>query len=411
MKNCLINEDYEKDFFLYGGKDSKVFSKKKIYEDLSFGAGSLILGHNNLIQRKCFEKFKNKTTLLTYPNIQAVKFSNLLGKIFKKYPKFVLCSTGSEAITKSLRIAKAITKKKIIVAVTGSWHGSTEKLLFNSINGKNYPMSDGLDDYNKKNLKFIEYNNFKKTKKTLNHYKNRIGCIIIEPIQGCLPDYKFIKYIKYLFNYAKKNRILIIFDEMITGLRVNGNSVQEYLKISPDISIFGKALGGGLPIGVIALSKEILNKIDKKKLNIFYGGTYSGNSFSTTLAYETTKYISKNKKIINDLNKKSKYFQITINNFLKQKKLPAKIYRFQSLLRLVFSDKTINNRAQRDFFEIKNENKINKFKDFLKNKNILYPKNGLIFFSAKTSAKNVNFIIKNFKSGFEYIYKKDVNKI
>ena len=170
-------------------------------------------------------------------------------------------------------------------------------------------------------------------------------------------------------------------------------------------------MGGGLPIGVIALSKEILNKIDKKKLNIFYGGTYSGNSFSTTLAYETTKYISKNKKIINDLNKKSKYFQITINNFLKQKKLPAKIYRFQSLLRLVFSDKTINNRAQRDFFEIKNENKINKFKDFLKNKNILYPKNGLIFFSAKTSAKNVNFIIKNFKSGFEYIYKKDVNKI
>jgi glutamate-1-semialdehyde 2,1-aminomutase len=193
--------------------------------------------------RRHFDKFKNKTTLLTYPNIQAVKFSKLLGKIFKKYPKFVLCSTGSEAITKALRIAKAITNKKIVVAVTGSWHGSAEKLLFNSFNGKNYPLSDGLDDYNLKNLKFIEYNNFEKTEKILNSHKKKISCIIVEPIQGCLPDYKFIKYIKYLYNYAKKNRILIIFDEMITGLRVNRNSVQEYLKILPDISIFGKSFG------------------------------------------------------------------------------------------------------------------------------------------------------------------------
>jgi glutamate-1-semialdehyde aminotransferase len=161
-----------------------------------------------------------------------------------------------------------------------------------------------------------------------------------------------------------------------------------------------------LPLGVIALSKRTLNKIKKRKLNIFYGGTYSGNSFSSLLAYETTKYIIKNKKIINDLNKKSKYFQINMNNFFQEQKIPAKIFRFQSLLRLVFSDKIINNRAQRDYFEIKNINKINKFRDFLKSKGILYPKNGLIFFSAKTSAKNLNFIIKNFKGGLKYIYKK-----
>ena len=95
-----------------------------------------------------------------------------------------------------------------------------------------------------------------------------------------------------------------------------------------------------------------------------------------------------------------------MNNFFQEQKIPAKIFRFQSLLRLVFSDKIINNRAQRDYFEIKNINKINKFRDFLKSKGILYPKNGLIFFSAKTSAKNLNFIIKNFKGGLKYIYKK-----
>lgn len=407
MKSRLINEGYQKDFLLCGGQGSKVFSKTKSYEDLSFAAGSLILGHNNLIQKKCFESFKNKITLLAHPNVQAVQFSNLLGKIFKKYPKFVLCSTGSEAITKALRVVKAITNKKIIVSVTGSWHGSVEKLLFNFNNKETLPLSDGLDNYNKKNLKFIEYNNFKKTKNVLNKYKKKISCIIIEPIQGCLPDYKSIRYVKYLYNYAKKNKILILFDEMITGLRVYGGSVQEYLKILPDISIFGKCFGGGLPIGIIAFSKKTIDKIQKKKLNIFYGGTYSGNSFSSYLAYETTKYVIKNKKIITDLNEKSKYFQININNFLEQKKIPAKVYRFESLLRLVLTDKILKNRFQRDFFEKKNINLITKFKSFLKSQNILYPNNGLIFLSASTSKKSLDYIIKNFKSGLQYIYKRN----
>ena len=99
-------------------------------------------------------------------------------------------------------------------------------------------------NYNSNNLKFIEYNNFYHSKKILNKYKNKINCIIIEPIQGCLPDEISIRYIKFLYDYAKKNKIIIIFDEMITGLRINRTSVQNYLKIVPDISIFGKGFGG-----------------------------------------------------------------------------------------------------------------------------------------------------------------------
>ena len=107
--------------------------------------------------------------------------------------------------------------------MTGSWHGSVDKLLFKEINKKNLPLSDGLSEHDSQNLRFIEYNNIAKSEKILKKYKNKINCIIVEPIQGCLPDKNSIKYIQFLFNYAKKNKILIIFDEMINGLRINGN--------------------------------------------------------------------------------------------------------------------------------------------------------------------------------------------
>tara|TARA_B100001057_G_scaffold501092_1_gene620451 strand:+ start:5412 stop:6632 length:1221 start_codon:yes stop_codon:yes gene_type:complete len=399
MKNHSFNEGYDQKLFLKGGSGSKVFSGNKVYQDLSFGAGSLILGHSNLIQQKCFSLFKkNKISLLAHPNVQANNFSNLLSRIFKEYPKFIFCSTGSEAITKALRITKAISGKNLIISVSGSWHGSVDKLLFKKKNMKNFPLSDGLSELDSKNLKFIEYNNFEKSEKILKNFKKKIGCIIIEPIQGCLPDKNSIKYIKFLFDFAKKNKIMIIFDEMITGLRINGTSLQNYLNLVPDITIFGKGFGGGLPIGIIAISKKIENLISKKRLKIFYGGTYSGNSFSTLLAYETRKYINTNKKkIIKQLNLKSKYFENHVNAFLNLKKIPAKIYRYHSMIRLVFTNFTVKNRTQRDFFEGRNKIKIEKFRSFLETKNILYPKNGLIFLSSQTTKKDINYIIKNFK--------------
>ena len=156
MKNHSLNEGYNQKLFLKGGLGSKVFSRNKVYQDLSFGAGSLILGHSNLIQKKCFNLFrKDKISLLAHPNIQANNFSNLLSKIFKEYPKFIFCSTGSEAITKALRITKAISKKKLIISVTGSWHGSVDKLLFKEKKTKSIPLSDGLSEEDSKNIKFI----------------------------------------------------------------------------------------------------------------------------------------------------------------------------------------------------------------------------------------------------------------
>ena len=187
---------------------------------------------------------------------------------------------------------------------------------------------------------------------------------------------------------------------MITGLRTQGTSLQNYFKIKADISIFGKTFGGGLPLGIICISKKIENKINKQKQKIFFGGTFSGNSFVSYVGLSVFNYIQKNKsKIFNRLDKLSFKFESELNTFFISKKLDLKIYRFGSLMRIIFTNRNINNRIQRDFFEQKKFKDILNFKKFLYENNIYYSSSGLIFFSYSTTEQNVNYIIKVFKEG------------
>tara|TARA_B100001250_G_C19814876_1_gene797789 strand:- start:3512 stop:4744 length:1233 start_codon:yes stop_codon:yes gene_type:complete len=404
MQNKLIlNEGYAKINRLFtSAQGSNIFIKKKKYLDLSFCAGSLLLGHNNKILKKSLKEILNKNiSNLAAPNEQANEYSKILNKVFKYSKRFIYCNSGTEAVTKSLRICGALSKKKLIIAVTGSWHGSVDNLLYSTKNDlKPFPLSDGLNIDNYKKIKFIPYNDIKKSEKIIKKFKNSINCIIIEPIQGCLPTKKAKQYLIFLRKITKKYKINLIFDEMITGLRTEGTSLQSYFKIYPDISVFGKCFGGGLPMGIIGISKKIDDQIKRGNKKIFFGGTFSGNSIATYVGMKTTKFILKNKKsIFSKLEKNSDFFQKELNNFFLDKKIKAKVYRFKSMLRIVYSNKDITNRIQRDFLEKKNIKKIEKLRKFLLKRNIYYPTSGVIFFSTATSKNDIIKLIKSFKIG------------
>ena len=402
-KNLILNEGYVSNKILFdGAKGSKIIAKGKKYIDLSFGAGSLLLGHNSKIYQHAIKNLSKKNiSTLASPNKQAENFSKVISKVFPEYSKFIFCNSGTEAIFKSLRITNAITKKKLIISVTGSWHGSVSELLFAADKKLSpIPLSAGISEENKKNIKFIPYNDITNSKKILKKYRSKISSIIIEPIQGCLPTKNSKKYLKFLYSFSKKNKILLIFDEMITGLRIDGKSVQSYFKIKPDISTFGKCFGGGMPIGIIGITKKIESSIKNKK--IFFGGTYSGNSISSYVGMITTQYILKNKKkIFSDLEKKSSFFENEINKFIEENKIDAFVYRFKSMLRIVFTKEKVKNRSQRDFLELKNFQRINKFRNFLLKNKVYYPSSGVIFMSTSTTNADLKTLIKLFKQGLK----------
>ena len=128
-------------------------------------------------------------------------------------------------------------------------------------------MSDGLPSNEKRNIIFIPYNDIKNSKKILDLNKSKINCIIIEPIQAALPLKNNKNYLKFLENYSK-NKITLIFDEIITAFRINKLSVQNKYKINPDITTLGKICGGGLPIGVIGINKNIEKNLRIKKYSL-----------------------------------------------------------------------------------------------------------------------------------------------
>ena len=407
MSNIILNEGYKDYKILFErGENDKIFFKNKAYIDLSNCTGSLILGHNSNIFKKILKLYlKKKISIFAHPNTHAINFSKNIKKNFPSFSRIIFCNSGAEAVLKSLRISKSLNKKKLTVNVTGSWHGSVDQLLF-------YPnkylkpqkLSDGLSLDDKKKLIYIPYNDIEKSSKILNKFKNDINCIIIEPIQACLPLGNTKNYLKFLENFCNKNNITLIFDELITGIRIRPGSIQKKYNINADITAIGKILGGGLPIGVIGISEKINKIIKKKNIKVFFGGTFSGNSLTSFVGNETLKFLFKNKRLFSNLNKKCFYFQKSLNQFIIKERIKAKVYRFDSILRIVFSKNEIKNRIQRDFFEKKNIPNIAKFRQYLLENNIYYPSNGVIFLSNSTSYKSINYVLIYIKFGLKKFF-------
>ena len=247
----------------------------------------------------------------------------------------------------------------------------------------------------------MPYNDIKKSEKILNKYSKNISCILIEPITASLPIEKSKYYIKFLRNYSTKKKIILIFDEMVTGLRTDQGSVQNKFKILPDITLVGKAIGGGLPISLILINKKIDYEIKKLKKKIFFGGTYSRNNYSLFSCLETLNHINNNNHLIINIIKKAKQLQNKLNHFIKKNDLDVKVYRFDSFVRIIFSRKNITNRISRDFLEKKNKGRISNFIKFLYSKKILYPKNGIIFISSVTTDKNIDYLFKYMSIGLK----------
>jgi len=408
QKNYLLNREYKnaKNFF-ESGKGSYIYIKKKKFIDLNYCAGSLLLGHNSKILKNSFKLLlKNNISNFASTNIHAVNLSKIIKKILPHYSNIIFCNSGTEAVFKGLRICRAITNNKKIISVVGSWHGSADSTLYSADkNLRPKKISDGLSEHSKKNIIFIPYNDIVLSRKILNNYKKEIQCIIIEPIQAGLPLENAKKYLKFLEKFSKVNNTILFFDEMITGLRTDGKSVQSFYNIKPDISVFGKCFGGGMPIGFIALNKKIVAKIKKKNLNIFFGGTFSGNSINMYIANQNLKYIIKNKKkIFRRINNFAKLFQKNINTYCISNSIDARIIKFKSMARLIFSKKKINNRIQRDFCEKNKSEFILKFKKYLFTKRINYPDIGNIFFAYSLSKKDLKYLIKIFKLGLKKFF-------
>jgi glutamate-1-semialdehyde 2,1-aminomutase len=391
----------QKQIIIKRGKSQYLYTKSEKYLDFSLSSGALIFGHSNKIFKNSILSQIDNGSNYSSNNVNKENYLKTLKENFRTLSNFEFSNSGSEANLRALRLARAITDKKKYAMVNGSWHGSIDQFLFDlKTNQKNKipkikNLSSGVT--RSKDLIILPYNNIELSKKILNKNKNQISVIVIEPIQCGIPNTKSIKYLKFLQNYCMKKNILLWFDEVITGMRVDKLAVFQKYSLKPDIVTFAKCFGGGMPIGITAFNKK-LEKIKKSlKQEVFFGGTFSGNPISTKVGLETFKYYLKNQEHINKkINNLAYKLEREVNDFCSENKFKFKLQRYESILRPIFTDKNILNKMQREKYDKNFLNSIN-FKNFLLSQNIFISSNCSFFISACHNTQNIKILIKTIK--------------
>jgi len=281
------------------------------YLDYWMGHWALILGHSPKVVVKKLDRQIRHGTLYGTANDISVKLGETIKKSIPISELLRFCTTGSEATMYAIRIARAVTKKRIICKTIGGWHGFNTDLM----QSVNYPfeIDEGVGMTGREGdfVESIPFNDLDRSIRLLESVKDDLACIIIEPLLGgggCIPA--DIDFLKGLEEYCKRNNILFILDEIVTGFRLNFGSVSSLYHLNPDMITLGKIVGGGLPIGVVCGKKEIMkvaNPVEnrnKEHLCYIGGGTFSSNPLTMTAGYTTLDYIGKNRKTVyNKINK------------------------------------------------------------------------------------------------------------
>ncbi len=283
-------------FFVTKSQGSTIWdTDQKKYLDFCNGYGDLLLGHRRREIISAVSHQLKKGTLFCTPTEQEIDLSKLIIRNFPSINKVRLVNTGSEATMTAIRLARAFTKKNKIIKFEGCYHGAHDSVLVKAGSGSaHYGISvseGGLKEVSKNTL-VVQYNNSEELENVIRKNKDIAG-VIVEPILAnmglILPEKNFLFDLRKI---TKQYDIPLIFDEIVTGLRVTQGGAQQHFKIKPDITTLGKALGNGFTIAAVGGRREIMDQLAPMG-KVYQASTFAGNPISVSASIASIKTINK----------------------------------------------------------------------------------------------------------------------
>lgn len=271
------------------------------YVDYWMGHTSLILGHSPQYVSSEIKTNADRGLLYGAPNRYALDLAEKVTQIVPCAEQVRFCTTGAEATMYAVRLARAFTKRKVIMKMVGGWHGYSSVLTVGVSSPYELPESAGLVSEEESFVKLGEFNNIEATKDIINKVGGDLAGIIIEPVMGAggvVPAKR--DYLAFLREDCDRLGAVLVFDEIITGFRLALGGAQEFFGIKPDLCTLGKILGGGLPVSAIGGRTEIMALADvqnksKSERCWIGGGTFSENALCMKAGLATLKHLSANK--------------------------------------------------------------------------------------------------------------------
>jgi glutamate-1-semialdehyde 2,1-aminomutase len=268
-------------FFVNNAKGSRVWDVDgNEYLDYVLTWGPAILGHAHPKIISAVKTAADRGTSFGIPNPYELTMAKLICSLAPSVEKVRMTNSGTEACMSAIRLARGFTKRDKIIKFDGCYHGHADSLLVKAGSGAltfGNPDSAGVPAAFTQHTIVLPFNDVEAVKAAFDANKNQIAGIILEPVPGNAGLYlPKPGYLEFLREITKVHGVLLIFDEVMTGFRLAKGGAQERFHITPDLTCFGKVIGGGLPVGAFGGRAEIMDLLAPDG-PVYQAGTLSGN--------------------------------------------------------------------------------------------------------------------------------------
>ncbi len=316
------------------------------YIDIVNGFGPIMLGHRPDFLESAIEK-------QLHEGIETGPSTPLAGEVAKMFcemtgnERMSFCNTGSEAVMAAIRVARTVTGRSKVVFFAGDYHGMFDEVLVKGVTNKSgavqaVPVAPGIPRDNVSNMIVLEYGSPDSLAWIRQNAKD-LAAVLVEPVQSRHPNLQPIAFLKELREITAASETALIFDEVVTGFRVHPGGCQALFGIRADLATYGKVLGGGMPIGIVAGTSRFMDALDGGMWQYgddsypevgvtFFAGTFVRHPLTVAAVKAVLQHFKEQgPELQARLTKRTAQLVRTLNEFLEQANVPLRIETFGSI--------------------------------------------------------------------------------
>ena len=315
------------------------------YIDYIGSWGPLILGHRHPAVMDAIVSVLERGTSFGAPIDLEVQLAEKVIEAVPSVEMVRMVNSGTEATMSAVRLARGATQRDVVIKFDGCYHGHADTLLVAAGSGVatlGIPGSPGVPDSIARHTLSLPFNDTDSLKEVMEKQGDSVACIIVEPIAGNMglvpPGKDFLETLREL---TDRFGAILIFDEVMTGFRVAYGGAQTLFGVHPDLTCFGKIIGGGLPVGAYGGRLDLMSKVAPQG-SVYQAGTLSGNPVAMAAGIATLEQLQKG-GFYEALDKKADRLLSGLEQAAKKAAIPAQAKRVGSMLGFFFNDKEVKN--------------------------------------------------------------------
>ena len=319
------------------------------YLDFVGSWGSMILGHNHPAVLEAVLEACQEGLSFGAATEREVEMAELICSLVPSIEMVRMVNSGTEAVMSAIRAARGFTGRNKIVKFAGCYHGHSDSMLVKAGSGvmtAGIPDSAGVPEGCTQYTLTAVYNDLDSVEELFSSFGSEIAAVIVEPVAAnmgvVLPEKNFLSGLRKI---CDKYGSLLIFDEVITGFRLSLSGAQGYFGIKPDLTTFGKIIGGGMPVGAYGGRKDVMEMIAPSG-PVYQAGTLSGNPVAMAAGLAQLRLLRDTPEFYEELNQKADGFFEAMKKAVQEAGKPWQVNHIGSLGCLYFTETPVSNYAQ-----------------------------------------------------------------